>query len=84
MHIYTDKTVSCHYWLAYGQSKTANILFTVYISLHLASTGIVSDSTNIYLSCCQFANVAPHAVDLDAAQRLFELSEKLVGNKFPL
>ena len=29
-------------WLAYGQSKTANILFTVYLSQHLASSGIIS------------------------------------------
>lgn len=33
-------------WLAYGQSKTANILFTVYLSQHLASAGIVSYSVH--------------------------------------
>ncbi|KAJ5888758.1 short-chain dehydrogenase [Penicillium taxi] len=29
-------------WLAYGQSKGANVLFTVYLTRHLASDGIVS------------------------------------------
>jgi NAD(P)-dependent dehydrogenase (short-subunit alcohol dehydrogenase family) len=33
-------------WLAYGQSKTANILFTVYLSQHLASSGVVSYSVH--------------------------------------
>lgn len=33
-------------WLAYGQSKTANILFTVYLTQHLASAGIVSYSVH--------------------------------------
>jgi Dehydrogenases with different specificities (related to short-chain alcohol dehydrogenases) len=29
-------------WLAYGQSKTANILFSIYLSRHLKSAGIMS------------------------------------------
>ncbi|KAJ5628553.1 Short-chain dehydrogenase [Penicillium lividum] len=33
-------------WLAYGQSKAANILFTVYLNQHLASAGIVSYSVH--------------------------------------
>jgi NAD(P)-dependent dehydrogenase (short-subunit alcohol dehydrogenase family) len=33
-------------WLAYGQSKAANILFTVYLSQHLKSSGIVSYSVH--------------------------------------
>lgn len=33
-------------WLAYGQSKTGNILFTVYLTQHLASAGIVSYSVH--------------------------------------
>lgn len=33
-------------WLAYGQSKAANILFTVYLSQHLANSGIVSYSVH--------------------------------------
>ncbi|KAJ5117140.1 short-chain dehydrogenase [Penicillium atrosanguineum] len=125
-------------WLAYGQSKTANILFTVYLSQHMASSGIVSygvhpgsiwtglsrglddigyetmsktssfwknadqgaatmlvaaydpalkavsDPSEVYLSDCQFAKTAPHAVNMDSAERLFHLSEKLVGIKFAL
>ncbi|KAJ5896713.1 uncharacterized protein N7473_006112 [Penicillium subrubescens] len=125
-------------WLAYGQSKTANILFTVYLTQHLASAGIVSysvhpgsiwtglsrglddsgneimsktsnfwksgdqgaatmlvaafdpslksvsDPSAVYLSDCQFAPTAPHAVNLEAAEKLYHLSEELVGMKFPL
>ncbi|KAJ5218386.1 Short-chain dehydrogenase [Penicillium cinerascens] len=125
-------------WLAYGQSKAANILFTVYLSQHLANSGIVSysvhpgsiwtglsrdlddagyetisktsnvwknadqgaatmlvaaydpalaavsDPSAIYLSDCQFAKTAPHAVNADSAERLFRLSEELVGIKFAL
>jgi hypothetical protein len=44
----------------------------------------VSDPSAIYLSDCQFAKTAPHAVNMDAAERLFELSEELVGTKFDL
>lgn len=42
-------------WLAYGQSKTANILFTVYLSQHLASAGIVSYSVH---PGCEFSFVS--------------------------
>jgi NAD(P)-dependent dehydrogenase (short-subunit alcohol dehydrogenase family) len=38
-------------WLAYGQSKTANILFTVYLTQHLASAGIVSYSVHPGCKC---------------------------------
>ena len=38
-------------WLAYGQSKTANILFTVYLTQHLASSGIVSYSVHPGCKC---------------------------------
>ncbi|KAJ5151077.1 Short-chain dehydrogenase [Penicillium canariense] len=117
-------------WLAYGQSKSANILFTVYLTQHLASAGIVSysvhpgclddagneimsktsnfwkttdqgaatmlvaafdpalkaalDTSEVYLSDCQFAKATPHAVNLEAANKLFHLSEELVGMRFPL
>ncbi|KAJ5668923.1 Short-chain dehydrogenase [Penicillium macrosclerotiorum] len=125
-------------WLAYGQSKCANILFTVYLSQHLTSAGIVSYSVHpgsiwtglsrglddagnetmsktsnfwksadqgaatmlvaafdpalnvvtepsaVYLSDCQFSKTAPHAVNLESAERLFHLSEDLVGMKFSL
>lgn len=33
-------------WLAYGQSKTANILFSLYLTRHLESAGIVSYSVH--------------------------------------
>lgn len=44
----------------------------------------VSEPSAIYLSDCQFAKTAPHAVNMDAAERLFQLSEELVGSKFDL
>ncbi|KAJ5815201.1 Short-chain dehydrogenase [Penicillium riverlandense] len=125
-------------WLAYGQSKSANILFSLYLTRHLESAGILSysvhpgsivtglsrnldeagtetimktsavwknldqgaatmlvaafdpalsvvtDPSAVYLSDCQFAKTAPHAVDVNVAERLFKLSEELVGTKFQL
>lgn len=47
-------------WLAYGQSKTANILFTVYLTQHLESAGIVSYSVHPgckYLSKVEFESL---------------------------
>ncbi|EHK98980.1 putative Short-chain dehydrogenase TIC 32, chloroplastic [Glarea lozoyensis 74030] len=35
-----DEGKTYHPWKAYGQSKTANILFTTYLSMHLKSKGI--------------------------------------------
>ncbi|KAL2221520.1 putative short-chain dehydrogenase [Thermoascus aurantiacus ATCC 26904] len=125
-------------WLAYGQSKTANVLFSVYLTHRLKDAGIVSYSVHpgsiwtglsrhldergtetisktgsfwkstdqgaapmlvaafdpalnepsepskTYLHECQLAEAAPHAVNLEAAERLFRLSEELVGRKFDL
>jgi hypothetical protein len=45
---------------------------------------VVTDPAAVYLSDCQLANTAPHAVDLSAAERLFKLSEELVGTTFEL
>jgi hypothetical protein len=44
----------------------------------------VSDPSAVYLSDCQFAKTAPHAVNMDSADRLYRLSEELVGIKFAL
>ncbi|KAJ5707303.1 short-chain dehydrogenase [Penicillium malachiteum] len=125
-------------WIGYGQSKTANILFAMYLSHNLAKDGIVSygvhpgsietglsrslddngneviSKTNdfwktadqgaagmlvaafdpnlnsvsepsaVYLADCQFDELQPHATSLDVAERLFHLSEELVGMEFPL
>ncbi|KAL2005368.1 hypothetical protein VTN00DRAFT_2579 [Thermoascus crustaceus] len=125
-------------WLAYGQSKTANVLFSVYLTRWLKDVGVVSYSVHpgsiwtglpryldeegtqtisktgsfwkstdqgaapilvaafdpalndppspsrTYLYECQLGEAAPHAVDLEAAEKLFRLSEDLVGRKFDL
>ncbi|GAD99594.1 short-chain dehydrogenase, putative [Paecilomyces variotii No. 5] len=125
-------------WLAYGQSKTANILFSVYLSQMLKPAGIVSyavhpgsiwtdlsrnldeegteiisktgtfwktadqgsatmlvaafdpalsespEPYDVYLSNCQFAETAPHASGSERAEKLWQLSEELVGRKFDL
>ncbi|QKX59071.1 uncharacterized protein TRUGW13939_06201 [Talaromyces rugulosus] len=122
-------------WLAYGQSKTANSLFSLALNQRLTSKGVISYAvhpaiwTNLnrnldeegnsilaktgtywksedegaatmlvaafdpllndlpgpgefYLSDCQFKEPAPWAKDTDAADRLYQLSEKLLGRKF--
>jgi len=121
--------------IAYGQSKTANILFSLSLSDKLWERGVksfavhpgsiwtdlsrnldekssefigktakdwksldegaatmlvaafdpkLSDSDGVYLSDCQIAEPAPHAADRDAAERLWKLSEKLVGEESEL
>lgn len=120
---------------AYGQSKTANILFTAGLNKRLAGTGVVSyalhpgaiatelsrsmgDSilsqideimaqhnpktiaegtsttmvaaldpalnnvTGVYLDDCQIAKPESYAVDPTNAEKLWELSEELVKQKF--
>ncbi|TVY65565.1 Short-chain dehydrogenase TIC 32-chloroplastic-like protein [Lachnellula suecica] len=120
-------------FVAYGQSKTANILFSVSLqrrgiasyavhpgsiwtglSRNLdekglgvikgtattwkngdqgAATALVAafdpglDGTKgneVYMADCQLAEAAPHAVDAEMAERLWGLSEELVGEKFAL
>jgi len=125
-------------FIAYGQCKTANILFSLYLNEHLQTEGILSYSThpgsiwtglarnldedaqNIirstgtnwknqdqgaattlvaafdpalntlsspeknYMADCQFAQQADHAAQLQDAERLWKLSEALVGQKFSL
>ncbi|KAL1838377.1 hypothetical protein VTJ49DRAFT_2718 [Mycothermus thermophilus] len=121
--------------VAYAQSKTANILFTVYLQKHLTKFGIAAytlhpgtiqtdlsrdqndeltaqfykvapywktpdegsattlvaaldpaldDAKGLYLVDCQLAEPAPHTRDSISADRLWKLSEDLVGEKFSL
>ncbi|KAK3903798.1 short-chain dehydrogenase [Staphylotrichum tortipilum] len=121
--------------VTYAQSKTANILFTLYLQKHLANQGIsaytlhpgtietdlsrdqddeltaqfykvapywktpdegssttlvaaldpaLNDVKGLYLSDCQIVDPVAHARDPAAADRLWKLSEELVGEKFPL
>jgi hypothetical protein len=44
-----------------------------------------SDTSNgVYLVECQFGKATDFAVDPEAAERLWELSERLVGERFLL
>ncbi|KAK0649198.1 hypothetical protein B0T16DRAFT_436190 [Cercophora newfieldiana] len=121
--------------VAYGQSKTANILFTLYLQEHLSKQGISSytlhpgsietdlsrdndeemaatfakvvkfwktpdqgasttlvaatdpalnEIKGLYLNDCQFIEPTPHAKVSLSADRLWKLSEELVGEKFDL
>jgi NAD(P)-dependent dehydrogenase (short-subunit alcohol dehydrogenase family) len=122
-------------FVAYGQSKTANILMSLYLNEHLSKAGLQSIATHpgsiwtdlsrnldekhlamientstfwkdidqgsatslvaaldpklydpnvIYLSDCHLAEPAEWAKDVKAAERLWRLSEELVGQKFEL
>ncbi|KAI0195514.1 hypothetical protein F4808DRAFT_328541 [Astrocystis sublimbata] len=119
--------------IAYAQSKTANILFTLYLQQRAAKFGVVAyavhpggvvshlgrehdpdvadaiaatstywknsdegastslvaaldpsldERCGLYLADCQFFACAEHARDPQAAVRLWELSEQLIGDKF--
>jgi NAD(P)-dependent dehydrogenase (short-subunit alcohol dehydrogenase family) len=127
-------------WEAYGQSKTANVLFTVALERRLAprgghayavhpgmiATNLARDVTKAdfddliarrppgdglpamksvtagaatsvwaatvpeldahggaYLEDCRVSEALPHATDPDAAERLWTLTEQLVGEHFP-
>ncbi|KAI0022616.1 hypothetical protein F4780DRAFT_733698 [Xylariomycetidae sp. FL0641] len=121
--------------VAYGQSKTANILFTLQLQKHFKTTGIASyavhpgsvvsnlgrehddevaeaisklskywkssdegastslvaaldpalkEPRGLYLDNCQFCECADFAKDPEVAERLWHLSEELVGEKFSL
>lgn len=122
-------------FVAYGQSKTANVLMSLYLNQRLSDLGIQSMATHpgsiwtdlsrnldekhlamiqntstfwkdldqggattlvaaldpklcdpsmIYLSDCQLAEPAAWASDAKAAERLWRLSEDIVGQKFEL
>jgi hypothetical protein len=49
-----------------------------------ANMWLYADAEGIYLQDCQFGSPAPHATDLDAAEKLWALSEGLVGERFML
>ncbi|KAI1637837.1 hypothetical protein F4809DRAFT_602837 [Biscogniauxia mediterranea] len=121
--------------IAYSQSKTANILFTLSLQQHAAATGIMSyavhpggvnshlgrehdeevadaisktakywknsdegsstslvaaldpalnETRGLYLADCQFFPCADYAMDPKIAERLWSLSEDLIGEKFVL
>ncbi|KAI2464275.1 retinol dehydrogenase 13 [Annulohypoxylon bovei var. microspora] len=121
--------------VAYAQSKTANILFTLYLQDHLQKKGIMSYAVHpggvssnlgrehdeemadaiaktskfwknvdqgasttlvaaldpaldapadLYLADCQFFPSAGYTKDPDIAERLWHLSEDLIGEKFNL
>jgi len=44
----------------------------------------LNKSPDVYLSDCHIAEAAPHASDPSAAERLWKLSERLVGEDFVL
>ncbi|KAJ9293308.1 hypothetical protein DTO271G3_7804 [Paecilomyces variotii] len=121
-------------FVAYGQSKTANILFALYLRTKLAPIGTnlirhytnspitntiaryilringlfgigqfkttdtgaattivaaldpklgsLKDTEGIYLQDCQFGSPAAHATGFEVAEKLWTLSEELVGEKF--
>ena len=130
-------TEGYHPWVAYGQSKTANILFSVYLAKHLSKFGIKSfalhpgaimtdlgrhmtgemmdnvietfdnlvlktqdqgaattvvaafdpslkTESGVYLNDCQIGEAKVWATAEPAANRLWDLSEELVGQKFVL
>ncbi|KAI0832291.1 retinol dehydrogenase 13 [Hypoxylon sp. FL0890] len=121
--------------IAYAQSKTANILFTLYLQEHLQKKGIMSYAVHpggvssnlgrdhdeemadaiaktskfwknvdqgasttlvaaldpalntpggLYLADCQYFPSADYTKELDVAERLWHLSEDLIGEKFIL
>ncbi|EGE84086.1 short-chain dehydrogenase [Blastomyces dermatitidis ATCC 18188] len=121
--------------IAYGQSKTANLLFTTYLAKHLASEGIASfalhpgvihtelgrymspenfgaladviphwkttdggAATSVvaafdpalkahsggFLMDCQLITPTPYSTDIEKAEKLWKLTEKLVGQEFAL
>jgi NAD(P)-dependent dehydrogenase (short-subunit alcohol dehydrogenase family) len=122
-------------FVAYGQSKTANVLLSVYLNQKLSGVGVQSlathpgsiwtdlsrnldekhaniikntssfwkdldqgaattlvaaldpklrDSEAMYMADCQFKEPAAWASDVIAAERLWKLSEDIVGEKFDL
>ncbi|KAJ4390332.1 hypothetical protein N0V85_007329 [Neurospora sp. IMI 360204] len=121
--------------VTYGQSKTANILFTLYLQKYLAGQGLMaytlhpgtidtklgrdqdpdvqdqfkkmglywksqdqgcsttlvaaldpalSELKGLYLVDCQISDPCEHAKDAVAAERLWKLSEDIIGEKFSL
>jgi hypothetical protein len=65
-------------WLAYGQSKTANVLFAVAATRRWSGEGITCNESPVLQSPSRDdANgVAAYAVDPVNAERLWQLSER--------
>jgi len=79
---------------AYGQSKTANILFTVELELVNVDVGASTqvwacvsaealEKPGSYLADRTFAEPSDYANDPELAKRLWVLSEQFVGEQFP-
>ena len=54
------------------------------MTLRAARTDIHVAYTGAYLDNCQVVDGAPHAADEEMANRLWDLSEDLVGKKFEI
>ncbi|KAJ6109903.1 hypothetical protein N7486_002138 [Penicillium sp. IBT 16267x] len=72
-------------------SKTSNVwnpsdqgAVTMLVAAFDPGLKAVSDPSAVYLSDCQFSTAVPHTVGLEPAERLFRLSEELVGMQFRL
>jgi len=52
--------------------------------LKLILRGLDPEAGETYMADCQLAEAAPHATDPVAAERLWKLSEELVGQDFLL
>jgi hypothetical protein len=48
------------------------------------NSNIYADAEGIYLQDCQFGSPAPHASEMEIAEKLWSLSEDLVKEKFPV
>ncbi|KAL1882558.1 hypothetical protein Plec18167_002974 [Paecilomyces lecythidis] len=71
--------------LGIGQFKTtdAGAATTIVAALD-PKLGALQDTEGIYLQDCQIGSPAAHAMDLKASEKLWALSEELVGEKFTL
>lgn len=71
-----------------GMINQSTALWTISRGLisvaNIEMLAVVSNPSNIYLSDCQLAQPAPHVLKEETAERLFHLSEELVGMKFYL
>ncbi|RAR00259.1 retinol dehydrogenase 13 [Stemphylium lycopersici] len=83
-------------FVAYGQAKTANILFSVGLNERFGSNGLKSYAVHpgsaldpalnefreVLLHDCQTCNAMSYATDVRLAEKLWNLSEKLVQKSF--
>lgn len=64
------------------KTKEQGCSTTLVAALDPGLGGPAPDGDNVYLSDCQVEDSAPWAKDPEAADRLWQLSESLVGQKF--